>query len=127
MTKPTGRWSFGRKGGFCYDVELEALLTLREADRACWEALGPAVKVKLAFYEGTRQVYEDSLQELEHLPAGVEGVRESAIGREQAVLQPVAHDVPRTAVERDDRTDPYEQFGDRDVSHIEGRSYDYHP
>ena len=90
MSKPTGRWSFGRKGGFCYDAELEALLALRATDRARWEALGPAVKVKLAFYEGTRQVYEDSLQELEHLPAGVEGARESAIGREQAVLQPVA-------------------------------------
>ena len=53
MTRPTGRWSFGRKGGFCYDVELEALLALREPDRARWEVLGPALKVKLAFYEGT--------------------------------------------------------------------------
>jgi hypothetical protein len=63
MSKPSGRWSFGRRGGFCYDVELEALLALRETDRARWEALGPAVKVKLAFYEGTRHVYEDSVAE----------------------------------------------------------------
>ncbi len=24
MSKPTGRWTFGRRGGFCYDAELEA-------------------------------------------------------------------------------------------------------
>ena len=75
MTRPTGRWSFGRKGGFCYDVELEALLALREPDRARWEALGPALKVKLAFYEGTRQVYEDSIEE-----QALEVVRRDAAG-----------------------------------------------
>ncbi len=63
MTKPTGRWTFGRRGGFCYDRELEALLALRDSDRPAWEALTPAIKVKLAFYEGCKASYEDSLQE----------------------------------------------------------------
>ena len=63
MNKPTGRWTFGRKGGFCYDAVLEALLALRVNDRSQWEALKPAIKIKLAFYEGCKASYEDSLQE----------------------------------------------------------------
>ena len=61
MSRPTGRWTFGRR--FRYDAELETLLTLRGTDRARWEALGPAVKVKLAFYEGCKATYEDSVEE----------------------------------------------------------------
>ena len=57
MIPPTGRWTFGRR--FRYDTELEALLALRDTDRVAWEALGPAVKVKLAFYEGCKATYED--------------------------------------------------------------------
>ena len=109
MNTPTGRWYFGRRGGFCYDAELEALLALRDSDRPAWEALKPHVKVKLAFYEGCKVAYEDSLQELERLPAGVEGAWESATDRRQAVLPPIADSGPRMAVARDDRTDPYEQ------------------
>ncbi len=63
MNKPTGRWTFGRRGGFCYNAALEALLALRDSDRAAWEALKPHVKNKLAMYEGWRATYEDSLQE----------------------------------------------------------------
>ena len=62
MNTPTGRWYFGRKGGFCYDADLEALLRLWEADRTRWEALKPHLKVRLAFYEGCKANYEDSLQ-----------------------------------------------------------------
>ena len=113
MTRPTGRWTFGRR--FRYDVELEALLTLRDSDRARWEALGPATKVKLAFYEGCKATYEDSVR-AERLPAGVEGARESAIGREQAMLQAVARGAPRMAVDRDD---PHEQTSDMSLSHVE--------
>ena len=69
MSTPTGRWTFGRKGGFCYDAELEALLALRDSDRGRWEALGPAVKVKLAFYEGCKATYEDSVREQADAPA----------------------------------------------------------
>ena len=63
MNKPTGHWTFGRRGGFCYDRELEALLALRDTDRAAWEALKPHVKIKLAMYEGRKASYEDSLRE----------------------------------------------------------------
>ena len=63
MNTPTGRWYFGRRGGFCYDAELEALLALRDSDRPAWEALKPHIKVKLAFYEGCKASYEDSVQE----------------------------------------------------------------
>ncbi len=63
VSPPTGRWYFGRRGGFCYDADLEALLALRHSDRAAWEALQPAIKVKLAFYEGCKASYEDSVQE----------------------------------------------------------------
>ncbi len=59
MSPPTGRWTFGRKGGFCYDTALEALLALRETDRTRWEALKPHLKVKCAFYEAHRQVHEE--------------------------------------------------------------------
>ena len=61
MTRPTGRWTFGRR--FRYDAEIEALLALRETDRPRWEALGPAVKIRLAFYEGCKATYEDSVRE----------------------------------------------------------------
>ena len=61
MTRPTGRWTFGRR--FRYDVELEALLTLRETDPERWYALKPHVKIRLAFYEGCKATYEDSVRE----------------------------------------------------------------
>ena len=67
MSTPTGRWSFGRR--FRYDADLEALLSLRDSDRGAWEALKPAVKVKLAFYEGCKASYEDSLQEQHRDPS----------------------------------------------------------
>ncbi len=59
MSTPTGRWTFGRRGGFCYDAELEALLALRETDRARWEGLKPHLKVTCAFYEASRAMYEE--------------------------------------------------------------------
>ena len=62
MNTPTGRWYFGRKGGFCYDADLEALLRLREDDPEQWYELRPHLKVRLAFYEGCKATYEDSLQ-----------------------------------------------------------------
>ena len=83
MKHPTGRWTFGKP--FRYDADLEALLALRETDRARWEALKPAIKVKLAFYEGCKASYEDGVQEQLHAQA------------------------LEAAVERDDWTDP---FGD---------------
>ena len=57
MSKPTGRSPFGRR--FRYDVELEALLTLRETDPERWYALKPHQKLRCAFYEGCKATYED--------------------------------------------------------------------
>ena len=62
MSTPTGRWSCGRKGGFCYDAGIEALLTLRAAARPAWAALQPALKIQLACSAGCQARYEDSLQ-----------------------------------------------------------------
>ena len=59
MNTPTGRWYFGRKGGFCYDPELEALLRLRDDDPEQWYELKPASKLRCAFYEAHRQVFEE--------------------------------------------------------------------
>ncbi len=57
MRQPTGRWTFGRR--FRYDADLEALLALRETDRARWEALKPHAKIEVAFYEASRAMYEE--------------------------------------------------------------------
>ena len=59
MNTPTGRWSFGRRGGFCYDAELEALLRLRDDDPERWYALRPHQKIRCAFYEAHRAMYEE--------------------------------------------------------------------
>ena len=59
MKHPTGRWYFGRRGGFCYDAALEALLRLRDDDPGQWYELRPHLKVKCAFYEAARHVHEE--------------------------------------------------------------------
>ena len=59
MTTPSGRWYFGRRGGFCYDADLEALLRLRDDDPERWYELRPHLKVKCALYEAHRQVHEE--------------------------------------------------------------------
>ena len=60
MKLPVGRWTFGKP--FRYDADLEALLRLRDDDPEQWYALRPHLKVRLAFYEGCKANYEDSLQ-----------------------------------------------------------------
>ena len=52
--------------------------------------------------------------------------RRAAFERRMAEADEAGADNWLAAVERDDRTDPYEHPRDRDVSHKEGRSYDYH-
>ena len=51
------------------------------------------MKVKLAFYEGTRHVYEDSLQERERLPVLLGGQCTATTEHEQAEVA-LARNVP---------------------------------
>ena len=57
MSQPTGRWTFGKP--FRYDADLEVLLALRADDPEQWYALKPHEKVRCAFYEASRAMYEE--------------------------------------------------------------------
>ena len=83
MSPARRRWTFGQRWRF--DPEIEALLALRETDQGRWEALKPHLKLLCAFYEGYKANADEPC-----LPVAVEGARESASDRKQALGGTVA-------------------------------------